>query len=220
MQGKYILDKIPNVFQRQNFLLSLLLYGGFAFFFLTLSLSLGLAYFGIYDAAATMFVFSTGITGYIINSVINRQIQLNEITNNVVATLRDRWDKLIEDDDLLELFSKHPQSELSEKEKLKLRFFLSTFIDAYILIIRYVRYGYFDRKTEKELARVFETMIKNLFKYPYMIDVWRSTDKYGKGCLRDEYSGTILRVVDNIIQEIETEKTEVSQRESSFGEVS
>jgi hypothetical protein len=77
MQGKYILDKRPNVFQRQNFLLSLLLYVGFAFFFLTLSLSLGLAYFGIYDAAATMFVFSTGITGYIINSVINRQIQLN-----------------------------------------------------------------------------------------------------------------------------------------------
>jgi len=212
MQGKYILHKRPSIFQRQNFLLAVLRYAGFIFFILTLSLSLGLAYFSIYDAAATIFVFSMGITGYIVNSAINRQIQLNEITDSVLATLRDRWDKVREDDTLLELFSSKSPTKLNEKEKLKIRLFLSTFIDAYILIVRYVRYGYFDRKTEKELAKVFENMIKTLFEYPHMVDIWQSKDKYGKGCLRDEYSGTILRVVDNVIQEIETEVSESKSR--------
>jgi len=208
MQGKYILYKRPSIFQRQNILLSALRYASFIFFIFTLSLSAGLAYLQEYDAAATIFVFSMGITGYIINNTINRQIQLNGITDSVVITLRDRWDKLREDEILLDLFSSKSATKLTKKEKLKLRLYLSTFIDAYILIIRYIRYGYFDRKTERELAIVFENMIKALFEYPYMVDIWQSKDKYGKGCLRDEYSGTILRVVDNVIQEINTETFE------------
>jgi hypothetical protein len=205
MQGNFILHRRPSIFRRQNFLLAALRYIGFLFFILTLSVSIGFAYFRVYDASATIFVFSMGITGYIVNSVINRQIQLNEITDSVIVTLRDRWDKMREDDSLLELLSRKTQTKLNEKEKLRVRLYLSTFIDAYVLIIRYVRYGYFDKKNERELAQVFENMIKALFEYPYIIEIWRSKDKYGKGCLRDEYSGTILRVVDNVIQVIEAE---------------
>lgn len=205
MHENYILYRRPSLFHRQNFLLGVLRFTGLIFFVFTLSLSIYLASLGVYDAAATIFVFSMGITGYLVNSTINRQIQLNAITDNVLITLRDRWDKAREDDTILELLSRRTPKNLSEKERLKIRLYLSTFIDAYILIIRYVRYGYFDRKTEKELAKVFENMIKTLFEYPYMIDIWRSKDKFGKGCLKEEYSGTILRVVDNVIEEIEAE---------------
>ena len=38
-----------------------------------------------------------------------------------------------------------------------------------------------------------------------MIDVWLSQDEFGKGKLRDEYSGTIVYVIDNIIKIIEKE---------------
>lgn len=81
MRGKFILFNRPSRFVRQNFLLALLWYAGIVFFVITLIISTIFFYLRQYDAAATIFVFSIGITGYIVNTAKNRQIQLNEITN-------------------------------------------------------------------------------------------------------------------------------------------
>lgn len=203
MQGKYILHRRPSRFNRQNYSLAVLRCGAFIFLLTTLAITVILALLMEYEAAATIFVFSVGITGFIFNTILSRQLHLNEVTDSTLGLLRERWDALRNDEDLLRLFCHKRERKLNSKDRLKLRLYLSTFIDLYILIIRYVRYGYFDRDTEIELAVVFENMTKSLFQYPYMVDVWRTTDKYGKGCLRDEYSGTTLYVVDNIVSEIE-----------------
>ena len=133
------------------------------------------------------------------------------VSSTQVSRASGQLDEVLEawrnDDDLLRLLSHNRERNLNSKDKPKLRLFLSTFIDLYILTIRHVRYGYFDPDTEIELAKVFENMIWLLFQYPYMIDIWRTTDKYGRSCLRDEHSGITLYVIDSIVAEIETEGT-------------
>jgi hypothetical protein len=203
MDGKYILRKLPSIFARQRFLLSLLIIGGISLLIIVYVIIFLFIRIADYQASATLFVLSIGIAGYLFNSIVNRQLQLNEVTNKVLITLRERYDALQNDESLLSLLTNgyHPE-ELSEKEKLKLRLYLTAYLDALILIIHYIGYGYFEKKTEKDLAVVFEYLIKHIFSYPYMVDMWMTNGIYGNGSIRDEYNGELLYVVDSIVLEL------------------
>lgn len=201
MNGKYILKTKDRGFKRIDFSTSIAKILAIVFLFLTSSLSAILVYKSLYQDAITLFLFSVGITSYIYSVILSQINQIQELTKDTIAILRDRADALRQDNELIELLIADTISDIIEpKIRFKLRLFLSTIFDMYALICYYLRHGYFSRA--EEFAAIYENMIKSFLEYPYVIDVWLSRDLWGKGCLRDEYDASFVYVIDNLIEEI------------------
>lgn len=203
-EGRYILYKRPTGLRRTDTSLSMASFAGMTFFFLTFTTAILLFIKNEYEAAATIFVLSAGITSYIFGLIINRQQQIASLTEQTLAALRDRWDELRNDTSLIDLLSNSERPDLDEAAKLKLRLFLTTLLDIYILIIRYIRRGYFG--STDQVAEIHENILKSMFKYSYFIEIWETRDVFGKGCLREEYDEDTVYVINNLISEIRSEK--------------
>lgn len=158
----------------------------------------------------TILFFSLGILVFILNYLISYTVRAEETNEKSITLLRDRWDALRNDDDLVSIFSSSTEL-LSAEKQLKLRVFLISFLDAINLVIGSLRHGYLIGH-ERELAFQTESTIKTLFSYPCVIENWNSQDNYGNGCLRAEYNQTMVFIVDKIIEEILLDKKTISSK--------
>lgn len=206
MNGEYILHQQPrDIKDRVDYLLTLYTYACIAFCVIALALCVLLVWYGSIPAAITLFVLSTAASGYVSSTIIQRHQQIIEMTDRTIVALRSRWDELRKDADLMKFFiSTDPECESDPIVRLKVRLYISTVLDMYALIIHYIQHGYFTHV--EHFAIIYEGMIKSLFRYSHMREVWRDKDAWGKGCLRDEYGGVLKYTVDKVIEEIETEE--------------
>jgi len=203
MNGEHILYcQARGIIRRVDRLMSLYTYACAVFFLVSVFLSIILIWIDYIKTAVTMFVFSSAVTGYAYSSLIQRQMQIREDTDNTLGLLRSRWDELRKDPDLLSVFTSKC-TEIDSIMKFKIRMYVATVLDMYTLIIYFINHGYYTHS--KEFAAIYEQMIKSFFRYPFMIEVWKSRDVWGKGCLRDEYGESLVYVVDEVIKEIEQE---------------
>ena len=207
MNGEHILYcQARGIIRRVDRLMSLYTYTCAVFFAIAVLLSIILIWVDYIKIAVTMFVLSSAVTGYTYSSLLQRQMQIREDTDNTLSLLRSRWDELRKDPDLLRIFtSACTDSEVDSIMKLKVRMYVATVLDMYTLIIYFINHGYYTHS--KEFAVIYEQMIKSFFRYPFMIEVWKSRDIWGKGCIRDEYGESLVYVVDEVIKEIEQEMT-------------
>lgn len=92
------------------------------------------------------------------------------------------------------------------KARLKVRLYLATVFDMYALIVHYICHGYF--RHPERFAAIYEDMIRSLLEYPNVIEVWRSRNSWGNGCLRDEYGDSLTYVIDKLIEDIEVARSD------------
>lgn len=206
MTGEYILHDPPKKTRRIDYLLHLGAYAAAASILIVIATSAFLATVSEYDAAVTLLVFSLGIAGYVYSTVVNRQLQVTEYAQNSLSYMQSVWHEIRNDESLLKTIA-NPVSirELKPEARLKLRFFLGSFLDVQSLIIHYIRRGYF--RHPHEFAIVYENTIKSVFQYPYFIDIWQNNGDWGSGRIRDEYGSDLVYVVDKIVQDIVKERT-------------
>lgn len=206
MKGEFILrHQAKGIKSRVDRLSAAYSYVCFTFLFLVVILSLVLLYIGSATVAVSLFVLSTAITSYAYSVLLQRQQHIKDITDKTIDALRTRWDELRKDQELLLLFtSANTEAEIDSVKRLKLRLYVSTVLDMYALILHYINHGYFlhiDR-----FAAIYEGMIKSFFRYPHISDVWNNRDKWGQGCLKDEYGEPLVDVIEKVIAEINAEQ--------------
>lgn len=202
MNGEHILhNQARGVGRRVDHLLILYSYACFGFFVVATISAIVLIWFGFIPSAINLFVLSIAITGYAYSTLLQRRQHIKDITDKSIDLLRSRWDELRKDQDLLKFFTNiTTTSEIDETIKLKVRFYISTVLDMYALILHYINHGYFDNI--QRFSVIYECMIKSFFRYPHMCEIWYSRDTWGNGCLREEYGESLKFVVDKIIEEI------------------
>jgi len=205
MNGEHILYcQDRGIIRRVDRLMSLYTYACAVFFAISVLASVVLIWLGSVTTAISMFILSTAITGYAYSSLLQRQQHIKEITDKTIDALQKRWDELRRDQELISFFAASiDQQDLNDKIKLKVRLFIATVLDMYALVLHYINHGYFIHA--QHFAAIYENMIKSLFRYPHICEVWKSRDVWGKGCLRDEYGESLVYVVDEVIKEIEQE---------------
>lgn len=206
MKGEHILrHQAKRINSRVDRLSAAYSYACVVFLVLAVMFSLVLFYIGSATAAVSLFVLSTAITGYAYSVLLQRQQHIKDITDKTIDALRSRWDELRKDQELLLLFtSATAEKEIDSVKRLKLRLYVSTVLDMYALILHYINHGYFIH-TDR-FAAIYEEMIKSFFRYPHISDVWKSRDKWGQGCLKDEYGETLVDVIEKVIVEINAEQ--------------
>ena len=208
MKGEHILrHQARGIHSRIDRLLTAYFYACIAFFVLAVVLSLVLLFLGSTTAAVSLVVLSTAITGYAYSALLQRQQHIKDITDKTIGALRGRGDELRKDPDLLLLFtSTTGVNEVDSVKRLKLRLYVSTVLDMYVLILHYINHGYFPHI--ERFAEIYEEMIKSFFRYSHTRDVWHSKDSWGAGCLKNEYGANLVDMVERVIEEIKTEQCE------------
>lgn len=205
MNGEHILRGARKTHQRVDRLLRIQSHCSIWFLIITFGLCICLAWAHSYDAAVAVFALSVGITGFLYNSVLQRELQIKDITDTTISTLRSRWDELRNDDAVLQLLTTYDPTQTYEpSQRLRLRLYLATVLDMYALIVHLIRSGYFSRT--EEFASIYEDMIRSLFEYPVVIEVWRSKGDWGHGCLMAEYGDGFSAVVESIIRDIAVDR--------------
>lgn len=207
MKGEHILcHQAKGIRNRVDRLLSLYAEACLVFLVVAVVLSVALWRLNSKPTAVSLIVLSTAVTGYAYSSLLQRQQHIKDITDKTVEALRGRWDELRKDPDLLKFFaSTNPDDEFGAVAKLKVRLYVATVLDMYAVIVHYINHGYFQHI--EKFASIYEEMIKSFLRHPRMAEVWHSRDVWGMGCLRDEYGVALSDVVNNLIEEVEVEKT-------------
>ncbi len=150
-------------------------------------------------AVATIVACLTVYATFLFTSHRNARLRTEEINDSIVASLRHIWDELRKDDALLMALADAPPSDqLEKKTKLRLRLFLATLLDAYSMVVYYMRLDHFS-KVEDEYPEVYVNCLVSLFQYPYMVEIWNGQGAWGGGRLRDEYDEITQYVVDEVI---------------------
>jgi hypothetical protein len=205
VNGEHILCNLRrNPRQRVDILLRIYSWICFAILLVSTSVSLWLALLRLYPVAATFSVLAVAVVGHGYTTVLQRQMQIKDITDKTVEALRTRWDELRKDSDLIRCFSGH-HSTIDQTTGLKLRLYLATLLDVYAVIVHYIHCGYFSHA--EEFAVIYEGMIKSLFKHPYVIDAWRGGPVWGEGRLQDEYGKSLTHVINGVISEVLAERS-------------
>jgi len=214
MTGNYILENRPSHFHRIDFVLTAERYLGIATLIVGLPLSYYFYTLSAYPASATVFAFTLGLSGYVLTATYNRHIQITEYAERTLTMLQERWDILRTDPFLLScLTSGGPLHLLSKADRIRLRLYRESFLGVQALIIHYIRRGYY--RHTAEFAIVYEKMIREIFEYPYFIEIWQSDVGCGQGRLRDHFATDLVRVVDCIIEDIMYDREHTSIERSA-----
>ena len=138
---------------------------------------------------------------YGFNTFLQRKLRVGDSTSDVLTMLRSRWDELRTDKTLSKIIS-GDKPELSNIDRIKLRFFLHTLFDVFEYAIHLISNGYFDHP--ESLSLQYKNLIKKTLSYPFVVDIWKETNEAGDETFQNEYTPQLREVVNTIIGEIQT----------------
>lgn len=202
--GELILQhRARRVTSRVDLLSRIYAYACGAFFVLSAGASIALERLGATQMAITLFVLSTGATGYLYSTLLAREMHVRDVTDRTIDHLRGRWDELRKDSELLDLLTGTIASdELTSSQRVRLRLYLATVFDMYSLIIYYLTHGYF--REPAHFAGIYEEMLRSLLRHGHVVEVWSARDCWGPGALCDEYGAVLTTVVNELISELKS----------------
>ena len=138
---------------------------------------------------------------YGFNTHLQRKLRVGENTSGVLIMLRSRWDELRTDKTLSEIIS-GDKPELSNIDRIKLRFFLHTLFDVFEYAIHLISNGYFNHP--ESLSLQYKNLIQKTLSYPFVVDIWKETNEAGEATFQNEYTQQLREVVNAIIEEMQT----------------
>lgn len=139
---------------------------------------------------------------YGFNTTIQRRVRVGENTSGVLEMLRGRWDELRSDETLSQIFS-GKKANLTDIERVKLRFFLYTLFDVYEYAIHLIYHGYFPHA--ESLAVQYKNLIRKTLTYPHVISIWEETNESEEKTFQNEYSSQLRDVVNAIAYDLRDE---------------